>query len=142
LFENSFSGETMMKLFTRLLAAALAGLLLLGTAWAGSMDARFGNTVVATYPDGTTLKFYYNADKTFAAKTEKGGALLAETTGTWRVDADKLCLTAKTNFGPFEGGKERCIPLMGDKVGDSWPSKAQDSGGQVIDITVAIVAGR
>lgn len=131
-----------MKLFTGLVAGVLAGLLILGTAWAGSMDARFGNTVVATYPDGTTSKFYYNADKTFAAKTEKGGTVLAETTGTWRVDADKVCITAKTTFGPFEAGKERCIPLMGDKVGDSWPSKAQDASGNPVDITVAIVKGR
>jgi hypothetical protein len=132
----------MMKIFTHLLAAALASLLFVGTAFAGSMDARFGNTVVATYPDGTTLKFYYNADKTFAAKTEKGGAVLAETTGTWRVDGANVCLTVAKTFGPFEGGKERCIPLMGDKVGDSWPSKVQDASGNVTDITVAIVAGR
>ncbi|MFO1186690.1 MAG: hypothetical protein U1E87_04105 [Alphaproteobacteria bacterium] len=131
-----------MKLIVRLLGAALAGLVLFGSAFAGNMSARFGNTVVATYPDGTTTKFYYNEDKTFSAKTESAGKTLAETSGTWRQDGDKLCLTAKTPFGPFEAGKERCVPLMGDKAGDKWTTPGKDANGNDITINVEIVAGR
>jgi hypothetical protein len=131
-----------MNLFARLIAAAFAGLVLFGSAFAGNMDARYGNTVVATYPDGSTTKFYYNADKTFTVKAEKDGKVLAESKGTWRQDGDKLCLTAETTFGPFEAGKERCVPLMGDKVGDSWPTPGKDANGNDITINVKIVAGR
>lgn len=132
-----------MKFFTRLIAAAFAGLVLFGAAFAGNMDARYGNTVVATNPDGSTTKFYYNADKTFTVKAEKDGKVLGESKGTWRQDGDKLCLTAETTFGPFEAGKERCVPLMGDKVGDSWTTPGgKDANGNDIVITVKIVAGR
>lgn len=131
-----------MKIFTRVAAAAVAFVVLLGSALAGNMQARFGNTVVATNPDGSMTKFYYNADKTFTAKAEAGGKVLLETKGTWRQDGDKLCLTAETTLGPFEGGKERCVPLMGDKVGDKWTSPGKDAKGNDITINVEIVAGR
>lgn len=131
-----------MKLVNGLIAAVTAGVALLGSALAGSMDARIGNTVVATAPDGSTTKFYYNADKTFTVKSESGGKTVFETKGTWREDGANLCVTAEAAFGPFEAGKERCIPLTGDKVGDTWQVPGKDAEGNDIMITVTIVAGR
>jgi hypothetical protein len=132
----------MMNFFARLISVALAGLVSLGIAFAANVEARYGNTVVATYPDGTVTKFYYNADKTFTAKVEKDGNVMAETKGTWRLDAANICLTSESTFGPFEAGKERCVPLMGDKAGDSWSLPGKDAKGNDITITVKIVAGR
>lgn len=131
-----------MKLFSGLFAAGISGLVLVSSAFAGSMDARFDNTVVATSPDGSIVKFYYNADNTFTAKAEMGGKTVLESQGAWRQDGDTVCLTAETAFGPFEAGKERCVPLAGEKVGDSWETPGKDAQGNDITITVAIVEGR
>lgn len=129
--------RTVMKFVTAFAIATLTAF----SALAGNMAARFGNTVVATYPDGTVSKFYYNADKTFTAKAEKSGAVLAETAGTWRQDGANVCITANANFGLFEAGKERCIPLGGDKVGDTWQVTAKDSTGKDITVNVKLEAG-
>ena len=131
-----------MKLVNSLIAAAMAGVALAGSALAGSMEARIGNTVVASAPDGSTTKLYYNADNTFTVKAEAGGKVVLESKGTWRQDGDNLCVTSEAAFGPFEADKERCIPLAGDKVGDSWQTPAKDAQGNDITITVTIVAGR
>jgi hypothetical protein len=132
----------MMNFFTRLVSLGLAGLLSLGIAFAANVEARFGNTVLVAYPDGTAVKFFYNAVKTFSAKIEKDGNVLAETKGTWRVDAANICLTSEAPFGPFEPGKERCVPLQGDKVGDTWTVPGKDAKGNDIVATGKIVAGR
>jgi hypothetical protein len=130
----------LMRFLTGLAAASILSALSM-SAFAGSMDARIGNTVVATNPDGSTVKFYYNADNTFTAKAEAGGKTLLESKGTWRQDGDNLCLTSDTTFGPFEAGKERCVPLMGEKVGDKWETPGKDAEGNDISIKVEIVAG-
>jgi hypothetical protein len=135
-------GEKIMKALTRALTAAAAGALLIGTAWAGNIDARFGNTVVAKAPDGTVTKFHYDKPDTFTATIEQPGKPTVNAKGKWRVDGDKVCLTSDTAFGPFEANKERCVPLMGDKAGDSWKSKSLDAAGQPVDVDVSIVAGR
>ncbi len=131
-----------MKLSKGLVAASVTAAILFGSALAGNMDARFGNTVVATNPDGSTVKFYYNADKTFTVKAEAGGKTLLESKGAWRQDGENVCLTSEAPFGPFEAGKERCVPLMGDKVGDSWETPGKDAQGNDIKIKIEIVAGR
>ena len=58
------------------------------------------------------------------------------------VDGANVCLTADETFGPFEKAKERCVPLNGDKVGDSWKSKSVDAAGKPVDVDVSIVAGQ
>jgi hypothetical protein len=133
--------ETTMKNPTRFLATVAAGALMTGAAWAGNMDARIGNTVLAKAPDGTTTKFWYAKPDTFTVKIEEPGKPAVDAKGKWRVDKDKLCLTADTSFGPFEKDKESCVPLMGDKVGDTWKSKSKDAAGAVVDVDVSIVAG-
>jgi len=131
-----------MRTALKVIAAFVIGALSLGLAWAGTMEARFGNTVVATAPDGTVTKFYYDADGKVAAKVETGGKIVLESKGKWRQDGAKLCLTFDATFGPFEANTERCVPLNGDKVGDTWPSASKDAAGNPVAISVTIVAGR
>jgi hypothetical protein len=106
------------------------------------MEARFGNTVLAKAADGTTTKFHYEKDGTFTAVIEQTGQPQVTAKGKWRQDGDQLCLTSDTTFGPFEANKEACVPMTGDKVGDSWKSKSRDAAGNVVDVDVSIVAGR
>jgi hypothetical protein len=134
--------ETKMKTLSRILTAAAAAAFVIGTAWAGNMDARFGNTVVAKAPDGTTTKFHYDKPDTFTATIEQPGKPAVKAKGKWRVDGANVCITSDTAFGPFEANKERCVPLMGDKVGDKWKSKSLDAAGKEVEVDVSIVAGR
>lgn len=131
-----------MSTFTRIIATAVAGAFFIGAAWAGNMDARFGNTVLAKSPGGTTTKVFYDKPDTFTAKIEQPGKPTVNAKGKWRVDGDKLCVTSDTAFGPFEANKEGCVPLKGDKVGDKWQTPAKDAAGKDIVIDVSIVAGR
>ncbi|MEQ1864189.1 MAG: hypothetical protein ABL996_06000 [Micropepsaceae bacterium] len=130
-----------MKTFTRFLTAAAACALIAGTAWAGNIEARIGNTVVAKAPDGTVTKFHYAKPDTFTVTVEQPGKPAVNTKGKWRVDGASVCLTAEASFGPFEAGKERCVPLNGDKVGDTWKSKSLGADGKPVDVDVTIVAG-
>jgi hypothetical protein len=131
-----------MKLFRLMTVAGAMSALLIGAAFAGSMEARYGNTVVATASNGTTTKVYYNADNTLTASiTPKDGAA-TEAKGSWRLDGATICITADTAFGPFAAGAETCIPLQGDKVGDNWETKAKDAQGVEVVTKVTIVAGR
>jgi hypothetical protein len=126
---------------SRLIATAVVATGFIGASWAGNIEARFGNTIVAKSSDGTVTKVWYNKDKTLTAKVEAPGKPAVNSKGIWRVDADKVCITAETAFGPFEANKERCVPLNGDKVGDSWKLKSKDAAGKDIDMEVTIVSG-
>ena len=131
-----------MKTLSKILVVILAGALTFGTAFAGSMAARFGNTVVATSPDGSVTKFFYDADGKVAVTIEAGGKTVLTSKGTWRQDGTKVCLTLDPGFGPFVTGTERCIPLNGDKIGDSWTTPGVDAAGKPISVAVSIVQGR
>jgi hypothetical protein len=131
-----------MKTITKILATAAVGALFIGAAWAGNIEARIGNTVVAKAPDGTVTKFHYAKPDTFTVSIEQPGKPAVNTKGKWRVDGDKVCLTADETFGPFEKAKERCVPLMGDKVGDTWKSQSMDAAGKPVEVDVSIVAGQ
>ncbi len=131
-----------MKLANKIAVAIAAGVLMFGTAFAGSMAPRFENTVVAKAPDGSVTKFYYDKAGTVSATVEAGGKVVLQSKGTWRQDGANVCLTLVPGFGPFETGKERCIPLQGDKIGDTWTTPTKDSMGMDATVTVTIVKGR
>lgn len=131
-----------MSSITRAFAATAATVLLVAAAWAGNMEARYGNTVVAKAPDGTVTKFHYNKDGTFAASSQQPGKPAVNTKGKWRVQGDQVCLTPEAAIGPFEASKERCVPLMGDKVGDTWKSQSVGADGKPVAVDVTIVAGQ
>lgn len=131
-----------MKAIIRLATAVtLLTVLFLAPASAGNMEVRFGNTVVAHYPDGSTTKSFYNKDGTFTGKLTQSGKD-TDTAGKWRVDGANLCITAQSTFTIFEAGKERCVPLNGDKVGDKWQVTTKDPSGKDVTVDVTIVAGR
>jgi hypothetical protein len=134
--------RTFMIIMSRTLATAAVAIVFAGTSWAGNVEARFGNTVVAKSSDGSVTKVWYNKDKSLIAKVEAPGKPAVDSKGTWRVDGDKVCLTYDTAFGAFEANKERCVPLSGDKVGDSWKLKSKDAAGKDVDLEVTIVSGR
>lgn len=104
------------------MAAALAT-----PAFAGELDAAFGNTVRVTLPSGATVQYHYNADNTFEMVAPDG----AHVSGAWALRGDQLCTTPA-------GGAESCVPFQpGHGVGDTWTQT--DANGSV---TVSIVAGR
>jgi hypothetical protein len=125
----------------RLIATAAVVVASIGMSWAGNLEARFGNTVVAKTSDGTVTKVWYAKDNTLTARVEAPGKPAATGKGKWRKDGDKVCFTYDSSFGMFEANKERCVPVSGDKVGDSWKLKTKDAAGKEIDVEVSIVAG-
>ncbi len=131
-----------MKAVLKFAAVLALGALSLGIAWAGSMAPRFDNTVVAKSPDGAVTKFFYERDGKISATVDVGGKTVLSTKGKWRQDGANVCLTFDASFGPFEAGKERCVPLQGDKVGDTWTTPGKDSMGMDITVTMTIAKGR
>lgn len=130
---------TMMKYG---IIAGVAGLALASVAWAGSMDGRFGNTVVSKSSNGVVTKVFYDKPGTFTATVEEPGKAKVTAKGKWRLDGGNVCLTSETTFAVFEANKERCVPLNGDKVGDKWKTSGKDAAGNDVVSEVEIVAGR
>ena len=114
---------------TWMLAAALAAGLA-APAWAGPMDAAFGNTIVTTYPDGAVSKVYLEPDGSYRSIARDG----REDVGTWKAEKGRLC------YYPDGAPKGRPICAVGlnKKVGDTW--KVFQDDGASIKITIA--AGR
>ncbi|MES1991380.1 MAG: hypothetical protein V4441_10575 [Pseudomonadota bacterium] len=124
-------------------AALLTGMSL--PAFAANIEVRFGNTMLATRPSGTTMKLWYNKDHTFTGELQAAGAPMAmQTSGTWRVDGNKVCVTPDNPPGSESAPKrpESCAPLKGDKVGDKWQTTVKDIDGKPVMQTVEIVKGR
>ncbi|MDX2233821.1 MAG: hypothetical protein NW200_04920 [Hyphomonadaceae bacterium] len=97
-------------------AAVAAALFAAGPALADVTAETFAaNTVVATAPDGTKLKFNFNPG---GAYTMTAGAQAV--TGTWAVENGQFCLTPA-------GGEKSCSPHVADrKVGDAWTVTGAD----------------
>jgi hypothetical protein len=133
-----------MKMRNVIGAALLAGLGTMVTlpAVAATMEARYGNTVLATRPDGTKIKLYFNADKTFTGEASPGSMPFSfDIAGTWRLDGDKLCVLQTEGRGRNKG-IEKCEPLAGDKIGDSWTVDVTDRDGKTIVQSMSITQGR
>jgi hypothetical protein len=100
----------------------LAGVLLAlaGAAWArdveaggDSMASRYGNTTVASDPDGTKTMIFYRADHTFLARRETW-----QSKGRWEIKDGKLCLYyAKTRPGV---GDSECVSAEAHQIGEVW----------------------
>lgn len=114
----------------RLLATlALAATMLAGPALADPMASTYGNTVVVTYGDGTTVNIYVNEDGTYT-----GSSPMGESAGTWTASGGQTCFTQSSP----EPGEPSCSQTVSKNVGDSWQSTGQ--GGA--PVTVTIQAGR
>ncbi|MGV8996811.1 MAG: hypothetical protein ACOH12_07695 [Parvibaculaceae bacterium] len=129
----------------RLVVVAAVMSLVALPAFAGHIEARFGNTMLATRPSGTTMKLWYNKDHTYTGELQAAGApMVMVTSGKWRVDGDKVCVAPDNPPGSEAAPKrpETCAPLKGDKVGDTWETQVKDIDGKSVTQTVAIVKGR
>lgn len=114
-------------------------------ALAGNVEARFGNTMLATRPSGTTMKLWYNKDHSFTGELQPAGAPMAfQMSGQWRVNGDKICVLPDNPPGTTSDKKpaESCAPLKGDKAGDKWETTVKDIDGKSVVQTVEIVKGR
>lgn len=115
-----------MKKFAAVLAfgMALSG----GAAFADTIQNGYDNTFVVSLPDGTAVRYHFNADGTFAATAPDG----TTQAGRYETTADQICFLG-------EGDARQCAPLVsGKNVGDTWTQL--DASGNTI--TVSIVAGR
>ena len=114
----------------RLLATlAIAATMLAGPALADPMATAYGNTVVITYGDGTTVNLYVNEDGTYT-----GSRPMGESAGTWAISVSQTCFTQSSP----EPTPDSCSKTVSKNVGESWQSTGQ--GGA--PVTVTIQAGR
>ncbi|MDP2259785.1 MAG: hypothetical protein Q8J89_08735 [Caulobacter sp.] len=111
-----------MRLFT---TVALAAAMLAGPALADPMATAYGNTVVITYGDGTTVNLYVNEDGTYT-----GSSPMGESAGTWAVSGNQTCFTQSSP----EPGEPSCSKTVSKNVGDSWQSTGQ--GGAPVTVTI------
>lgn len=120
--------------------AALAVAAAASPALAADMQARFGNTVQLTYPNGTVARLHYEPDGAVSMTATTPGQPDQSAQGRWRLDGDRLCVT--TTEGAGAGAPESCHPLSGAKPGDSWTLSVADAAGGVLPVQAELVAGR
>ena len=110
--------------------AAFSGL----NAQAASLDdvkAAFGNTVLATYPDGRHQRIWLREDGSYDAIGRRG----TPSAGKWTVKGEKVCLKQSR---PFRAPFSYCTPFpQGSDIGVTWSSK--DVSGT--PITLKLVKG-
>lgn len=109
----------------RIIALALA-LMAPATAFAGTLENFFGNTVVVRTADGQETRYHYLADGTYAVST--GGTTA---NGVWTNGGEGICLTP-------DSGAPRCFRLPDDEkhIGDTWTVPGPNG-----DISIQLVAG-
>lgn len=123
-----------MRLLAKVAACSLALAALAGPALAADpMASAYGNTVSVTYPDGTTVKLFIEADGTY---TSSGGPA-GDSSGTWAIKGGQTCFT-QVSPEPQAGMSPSCSPTVSKNVGDTWTAPAQ--GGATATITIS--AGR
>lgn len=131
-----------MKTFTLFASVAALAAAFAAPAFAASMEARFGNTMLGTRPDGTTIKMYYNKDHSFTGELHPGGSqTVYEAKGTWKLVGGKLCVTPAGGTAEHPA-PESCAALKGSKVGDTWQTEVPGTDGKPVVQTVEIVKGR
>lgn len=85
-------------------------------AWA-DMAGAFGNTIVSHYPDGGTVRHYFDADGAYRARFSDGRTL----SGRWAERNGRVCL---------DGIRPRilmidsfCTDMVDARVGESWQAR-------------------
>ena len=129
------------KLQTRAALTLAASIALAGcvgfaasNAWAADprdVSVAFGNTVLATYPDGKHQRIWIHADGTYDGGGRRGGP----SSGRWSLKGEKVCLKQSR---PFPAPISYCtrLPDQGD-IGASWAGR--DISG--VPITLRLVPG-
>lgn len=90
----------------------------------------FGNTMQLQLADGSTVKFYVNADGTYSEVLPSG----ANITGVWAETSDGMCYTQQTP----DVLPQACDPIITHTVGNSWPILGPNGQNEQL----SIVAGR
>ena len=97
----------------------------------GAVSAAFGNTVISSYPDGTSQKIWLHADGTWNGISRHNVAL----TGHWTVRDDKVCMRQST---PPTLPISYCTPLPANsQPGVQWSGR--DVAGR--QITLSLMKG-
>ena len=96
-----------------------------------AVAAAFGNTVISSYPDGTSQKIWLHADGTWNGISRKNAALA----GKWTLRGDKVCMR---QTAPPTLPISYCTPLpASSQPGAKWAS--HDVAGRAI--TLSLVKG-
>jgi len=90
----------------------------------------YGNTLQITRPDGSTIRFYINADGTYTGVWTDGSAI----SGTWAETNGQMCFTQTSPAAAAAS----CGPLITQNAGDAWTAQRPD--GSVSQLT--IIQGR
>jgi hypothetical protein len=119
-----------VRMYARLGAASLA-LALAAPAHAGALEsvtAAFGNTILATYPDGRNQRIWLHADGRYDAIGRRG----KPSSGRWDLKGERVCLKQSK---PFPAPISYCtnFPKTGG-IGATWTSK--DIAGVPIQLTL------
>lgn len=96
-----------------------AGLLLAlsATPAVADISAAYGNTIVSRYPDGGTVRHYFDADGRYSARFSDGRSL----TGRWAIEGSQVCLN---HIRPRIMLISRfCTEMRVASVGDTWQSR-------------------
>lgn len=105
-----------LKLAAKIAFAGWAGFAGLNAQAADLRDvaAAFGNTVLATYPDGKNQRIWMKADGTYEGIGRRGTA----SSGKWSLKDDKVCLKQSR---PFPAPISYCTKFPDDgDVGATW----------------------
>jgi hypothetical protein len=89
----------------------------------------FGNTIVSTYPDKRTAKLWLEPSGSYTAMGRRGD----RSSGSWKVEGDKLCLKQAHPWAP--PFYRYCTPIPSQ---ERWTAKAVT--GETIQ--VRLVEGR
>jgi hypothetical protein len=93
-----------------------------------TIENAFGNTLVATMPNGRVARYYFEPDGAYAVDTGAGTL----TRGRYEVEGDQICRTPN-------GGERACAAFATDKrVGDRWRQSTADG----LDYEVRLERGR
>jgi hypothetical protein len=86
-----------------------------------------GATIVETYGDGRRAEIWLKADHTYTGE----GRRRDMSSGTWSVEADKLCFKQSH---PFVFGARFCTPIPAVGLGQPWQAKS--ATGEAIKVKV------
>ena len=104
--------------------------IVLASAVAAEPTVLFGNTLQVAREDGTTARFFVNADGSYSSTSSTGDS----TAGSWHELPHSLCLDQSTpTLAP-----DLCAPWTSHAVGDTWTAARGD--GSTSQLT--IVSGR
>jgi len=107
--------------------AALAGLSA-QAAEPGPVAAAFGNTVISSYPDGTSQKIWLHPDGTWNGLSRRNAALA----GRWTLHGDKVCMRQSQ---PPTLPVSYCTPLpASSQPGVQWSGR--DVAGRAITLSL------